>query len=77
MGARNLFEKMPERNMVMWNTIFGGLEDSGESVEVFRLFLDMWEEFSDGSQSWIFDAMSGRWLGWDSFLHGDSSIHLV
>lgn len=50
MGARNLFEKMPERNMVMWNTIIGGLEDSGESVEVFRLFLDMWEEFSDGGE---------------------------
>lgn len=41
----------------MWNTIIGGLVDSGESVEVFRLFLDMWEEFSDGGESWIFDAM--------------------
>lgn len=71
MGACNLFEKMPERNMVMWNTKIGGLVDSGESVQVFRLFLDMWEEFSDGGESWIFD------VGWDSFLQGDSSIHLV
>lgn len=54
--ARNLFEEMPERNLVSWNTIIGGLVDSGEFMEAFQLFLDMWEEFSDG-ESRIFATM--------------------
>lgn len=54
--ARRLFEEMPERNLVSWNTIISGLVDCGEFVEAFRLFLMMWEEFSDGG-SRIFATM--------------------
>uniref|UniRef100_A0A2P2QLM2 Uncharacterized protein MANES_06G119200 n=1 Tax=Rhizophora mucronata TaxID=61149 RepID=A0A2P2QLM2_RHIMU len=46
--ARNLFDAMSERNLVSWNTIITGLVDMGDHMEAFRLFLVMWEEFSDG-----------------------------
>ncbi|KAL7114529.1 hypothetical protein ACP275_04G126700 [Erythranthe tilingii] len=45
--ARRLFEEMPERNLVSWNTIIGGLVDSGDYIDAFRLFLMMWEDTSD------------------------------
>ncbi|GMN42227.1 hypothetical protein TIFTF001_011440 [Ficus carica] len=54
--ARRLFEEMPERNLVSWNTIISGLVDCGQFVEAFRLFLMMWEESSDGG-SRIFATM--------------------
>lgn len=45
--ARHLFEDMPERNVVSWNTIIGGLVDSGDFIDAFRLFLMMWEDNLD------------------------------
>ncbi|KZV24876.1 pentatricopeptide repeat-containing protein chloroplastic [Dorcoceras hygrometricum] len=45
--AHQLFDDMPERNLVSWNTMIGGLVDSGNYIAAFRLFLMMWEEFSD------------------------------
>ncbi|KAM1164019.1 hypothetical protein PS2_023383 [Malus domestica] len=54
--ARRLFEEMPERNQVSWNTIIGGLVDSGNFMEAFHLFQIMWHEFSDAG-SRTFAAM--------------------
>lgn len=45
--ARQLFEDMPERNLVSWNTMIGGLVDTGDYLDAFRLFLLMWEDNSD------------------------------
>ncbi|KAI4352564.1 hypothetical protein L6164_006801 [Bauhinia variegata] len=47
--ARKLFDEMLERDLVSWNTMITGLIDSGNYSEAFRLFLIMWEEFSDGN----------------------------
>ncbi|KAH6819453.1 Pentatricopeptide repeat superfamily protein [Perilla frutescens var. frutescens] len=55
--ARQLFEDMPERNLVSWNTIIGGLVDSGDYLDAFRLFLMMWEEDSDDVGSRTFATM--------------------
>lgn len=46
--ARRLFVEMPEKNFVSWNTIIGGLVDAGDYLEAFRMFVILWEEFSDG-----------------------------
>ncbi|KAK4604090.1 hypothetical protein RGQ29_012556 [Quercus rubra] len=54
--ARRLFVEMPEKNLVTWNTIIGGLVDSGNYDEAFQLFFITWEESSDGG-SRIFSTM--------------------
>ncbi|XP_023518110.1 pentatricopeptide repeat-containing protein At5g50390, chloroplastic [Cucurbita pepo subsp. pepo] len=43
--ASKLFDEMPERNAVSWNTIISGYVDSGNYKEAFRLFIMMWEEY--------------------------------
>ncbi|PIN24205.1 hypothetical protein CDL12_03070 [Handroanthus impetiginosus] len=63
--ARQLFESMPERNSVSWNMIIGGLVDSGDYREAFRLFLMMWEKYSDvGSRTFamVIRALAGLGL---------------
>lgn len=60
--ARELFDSMPEKNMVSLNTILSGLVASGDFMEAFRVFLMMWQEFSD-CQSRSFVKMIGAATG--------------
>ncbi|CAN6895214.1 unnamed protein product [Brassica oleracea var. botrytis] len=39
--ARYLFDEMPERSLVSWNSIITGYSQSGDGEEAMRLFLDM------------------------------------
>ncbi|XWS73535.1 hypothetical protein CRYUN_Cryun02cG0137800 [Craigia yunnanensis] len=39
--ARQLFDAMPERNVVSWTALVSGYAQCGQSVESFRLFSDM------------------------------------
>ncbi|KAL5978769.1 hypothetical protein ACLOJK_029886 [Asimina triloba] len=63
--ARRLFDAMPHRNFVSWNIIIGGLVESGDYKEAFRLFLLMWEQSSDaGSRTFatVIRACAGMGL---------------
>ncbi|KAF7129958.1 hypothetical protein RHSIM_Rhsim10G0051400 [Rhododendron simsii] len=40
-----LLDEMPERNLVSWHTVIGGLVCRGDYNGAFDLFLEMWEEF--------------------------------
>ncbi|KAG6599257.1 putative pentatricopeptide repeat-containing protein, partial [Cucurbita argyrosperma subsp. sororia] len=39
--ARNLFDKMPQRNLVVWNSMIGAYSQYGRGVEALGLFVDM------------------------------------
>lgn len=39
--ARSLFEEMPDKNLVAWNTIIGGYVHSGQPREALCMFLEM------------------------------------
>ncbi|CAN4077574.1 unnamed protein product [Withania somnifera] len=56
LDARSIFDDMPERNSISWNTMVGGLVDLGDYLEAFRLFFMMWEEDS-AADSRIFVTM--------------------
>ncbi|XP_072967603.1 pentatricopeptide repeat-containing protein At5g50390, chloroplastic [Typha angustifolia] len=45
--ARQLFDDMPEVNIVTWNTMITGLVDAGSFEEAFEFFLLMWQYTSD------------------------------
>eukprot|EP01018_Ginkgo_biloba_P013215 Gb_00776 [translate_table: standard] len=44
LSARQLFDKIPERNLVSWNVIIAGYARHGQSDEALRLFYEMVEE---------------------------------
>lgn len=39
--ARYLFDEMPKRSLVSWNSTITGYNQSGEAEEAMRMFLDM------------------------------------
>ncbi|KAJ6801318.1 pentatricopeptide repeat-containing protein, chloroplastic isoform X2 [Iris pallida] len=63
--ARRLFEEMPERNAVSWNTMISGLLGERSFEEAFRLFLLMLEEIPEavGSRSLVFGVQACTGLG--------------
>ncbi|KAJ6810750.1 pentatricopeptide repeat-containing protein isoform X2, chloroplastic [Iris pallida] len=63
--ARRLFDQMPERNVVSWNTMISGLIESRSFEEAFDLFLLMWEEIPEsvGSRSLVMGVQISAGLG--------------
>ncbi|WOL03428.1 hypothetical protein Cni_G12148 [Canna indica] len=47
--ARELFDEMPERDIVSWSIMISGLVEAGSYEEAFNLFLLMWSEASGAS----------------------------
>lgn len=43
--ARKVFDRMPERTVVSWNTMIGSLTRNGEEVEALNLFIQMQREY--------------------------------
>uniref|UniRef100_A0A9I9EBP5 Pentatricopeptide repeat-containing protein n=1 Tax=Cucumis melo TaxID=3656 RepID=A0A9I9EBP5_CUCME len=39
--ARNMFDKMPQRNLVVWNSMVSAYSQYGRGAEALRLFVDM------------------------------------
>lgn len=42
--ARQVFEKLPHRDVIAWNTMIGGLGESGQCEEAYRIFCKMLQE---------------------------------
>ncbi|KFK37492.1 hypothetical protein AALP_AA4G264400 [Arabis alpina] len=60
--AHKVFDEMPVRDVVSWNTMFMGLKKSREPERVFRLFLEMRRSGlspDDGTIPAVIDAVSG------------------
>ena len=71
--ARKLFDEMRESDVVSWMTMIGGLVDSGNHDEAFKLFLCMWEEFNDGrSRTFATMVRASAGLG---LIHVGRQIH--
>jgi pentatricopeptide repeat protein len=48
--ARKVFDKMPERSLVSWNTMIGSLAQNGEEQEALTLFIGMQREGTNCSE---------------------------
>lgn len=61
--ARKVFDGMPERSMVSWNTMIGSLAKSGDEREALGLFSRMHREsrrFSEFTVSSVLCACAGK-----------------
>ncbi|XP_078437143.1 pentatricopeptide repeat (PPR-like) superfamily protein [Wolffia australiana] len=67
LDARRLFDEMPDKNQVTFNTMISGLVDVGDHGEALRLFFILWEEFSEAGSRAIAAAIRAiAGLGRDS-----------
>lgn len=61
--ARKVFDKMPERSLVSWNTMIGSLAQNGEEQEALSLFVEMQREgnsFSEFTVSSVLCACAAK-----------------
>nr|POE86141.1 pentatricopeptide repeat-containing protein [Quercus suber] len=61
--ARKVFDKMPERSLVSWNTMIGSLAQNGEEQDALSLFVEMQREgisFSEFTVSSVLCACAAK-----------------